>query len=99
MITPTHYLILSILLFAIGIAIVIARRNPLIVLIGIELMLQAVNLALITLSSWFQDWGGQVAVFVIMVIAAVELTVGLGVILAFGQHSPKFNRPRRSPEP
>jgi NADH-quinone oxidoreductase subunit K len=96
MITPAHYLFLSVLLFTLGSAIVIARRYPLIVLIGIELMLQAVNLALVALASWFQDWGGQVTVFIVMTIAAVELTVGLGVLLAYGRHP---LRPGRSHPP
>ena len=83
MIAPTHYLLLSALLFAIGAGVVVMRRHPLVVLMGVELMLHAVNLALVALTSWFQDWAGQVAVLAIMAIAAVELAVGLGVVLAY----------------
>ena len=85
MITPTHYLFLSALLFVIGMAVTISRRHPLIVLIGIELMLQAVNLTIVSLTGWFEDWSGQIAVFVVITIAAVELAVGLGVVLAYQQ--------------
>jgi NADH-quinone oxidoreductase subunit K len=85
MIQPTHYLFLGVLLFTIGIVTTVARRHPLIVLLGIELMLQAVNVVLVALTSWFQDWNGEIAVFVVMAIAAVELAVGLGITLAYGQ--------------
>jgi NADH-quinone oxidoreductase subunit K len=98
MITPTHYLLLSTLLFSIGITIVVARRDPLVVLVGIELMLQAVNLALAALTSWFQDWGGQVAFLVVMTIAAVELAVGLGAVLAYRQHRADSARGRQPTE-
>ena len=93
MITPSHYLLLSVFLFAMGAATVLARRHPLIVLMGIELMLNAVNLALVALTSWFQDWNGQVAVLVVMTIAAVELAIGLGAALARGRHPPDSGRP------
>jgi NADH-quinone oxidoreductase subunit K len=72
-----------------GVLVTAARKNPLVVLLGVELALQGVNLALVALTSWFQDWGGEAAVFVVMAISAVELAIGLGIALAYGQHQPK----------
>jgi NADH-quinone oxidoreductase subunit K len=86
---PAHYVLLSGILFTIGIVVVATRRQPLIALMGIELMLQGANLALVALTSWLQDWGGEAAVFVVMAIAAAELAVGLGVVLAYGQQQAK----------
>jgi NADH-quinone oxidoreductase subunit K len=90
MIQPTHYLLLGVLLFTIGMVTTVARRHPMIVLLGIELMLQAVNVVLVALASWFQDWSGEIAVFVVLAIAALELAVGLGVALAYGQQHPSW---------
>lgn len=94
MIAPTHYLLLSASLFVIGMAVVITRRHALIALLGVELMLQAVNLALVALSSWFQTWSGEITILVVMTVAAVELTVGLGTALAYGRNVPTIGRPR-----
>ena len=48
-------------------------------------MLQAVSLSLVALTGWFQEWSGEAAIFVVMMIAAVELAVGMGISLAYGQ--------------
>lgn len=82
MTTPHHYLLLSAALFAIGVAIVIVRRHPLVVLLGIQVALQAVNLAAAALTSKYQDWDGQVLVLVLTVVSAVEFSAGLGVAFA-----------------
>jgi NADH-quinone oxidoreductase subunit K len=78
----TWYLVLSAFIFAIGVAGVISRRNPLVVLLCLELMLNAGNLALIAFSRMHGGAGGQVFALIVMVIAACEVVVGLGIIVA-----------------
>jgi NADH-quinone oxidoreductase subunit K len=76
------FLILSAFLFAIGAAGVITRRNPLVVLLCLELMLNAGNLALIAFARMHGDQAGQVLALIVMVIAACEVVIGLGIIVA-----------------
>jgi NADH-quinone oxidoreductase subunit K len=76
------YLVLSALLFATGVAGVLLRRSPLVILLCLELMLNAGNLALITFSRMLGDEDGQVFALIVMVIAACEVVVGLGIIVA-----------------
>jgi NADH-quinone oxidoreductase subunit K len=76
------YLVLSALLFATGAAGVLVRRNPLVILLCLELMLNAGNLALISFSRMLGDQDGQIFALVVMVIAACEVVVGLGLIVA-----------------
>jgi NADH-quinone oxidoreductase subunit K len=76
------YLVLSALLFAIGLAGVMTRRNPLVVLLCLELMLNAGNLALIAFSRRWGNADGQIFALVVMVVAACEVVVGLGIIVA-----------------
>ena len=76
------YLLLSALLFAIGLAGALSRRNAIIVLIGIELMLNAVNLAFIGFSRYLPNLDGQLFVFFVIVVAAAEAAVGLAIIVA-----------------
>jgi NADH-quinone oxidoreductase subunit K len=76
------YLVVSAMIFCIGAAGVITRRNPLVVLLCLELMLNAGNLALITFSRMWGNGDGQVFAIIVMVVAACEVTVGLGVIVA-----------------
>ena len=78
----TWYLILSAFIFAIGVSGVISRRNPLVVLLCLELMLNAGNLALIAFSRMHGGAGGQVFALIVMVIAACEVVIGLGIIVA-----------------
>ncbi|MEI8397840.1 MAG: NADH-quinone oxidoreductase subunit NuoK [Actinomycetes bacterium] len=80
--TSTWYLILSAVLFGIGIIGVMVRRNPLIMFMCIELMLNAVNLSFVALSSQIANINGQVAVFFVLVVAAAEVVVGLGIIVS-----------------
>ena len=75
------YLILSVVLFATGAFGVLIRRSPLIILLALELMLNAVNLTFIAFSSYFQDVTGQLFVFIVMTVAAAEAAVGLGIII------------------
>jgi NADH-quinone oxidoreductase subunit K len=76
------YLIVSALVFCIGAAGVLVRRNPLVVLLCLELMLNAANLALIAFSRMWGNSDGQVYALIVMVVAACEVTVGLGLIVA-----------------
>ncbi len=82
MLTPTYYLVLSALVFSIGAVGVLVRRNPLIMFMCVELMLNAVNLSFIGLAWGLNDIGGQVSVFFVMVVAAAEVVVGLAIVVA-----------------
>jgi NADH:ubiquinone oxidoreductase subunit K len=78
----TWYLVLSALLFATGITGVLLRRSPLVILLCLEMMLNASNLALIAFSRMHGNEDGQVFVLIVMVVAACEVVVGLGIIVA-----------------
>ena len=80
--SPTIYLLLSALLFAIGAVGVLVRRNAIVVFMCIELMLNAVNLTLVTFARINGSLGGQVMAFFVMVVAAAEVVVGLSIIMA-----------------
>lgn len=77
----TNYVFLASILFIIGIVGVLIRRNALIIFMSIELMLNAVNLLLISFSAYRSDPSGQVFVFFIMAVAAAEVAVGLAIIV------------------
>ena len=76
------YLAVSVLIFAIGAVGVLIRPNPMVILLCLELMLNAANLALVAFSRMWGGVGGQVFALIVMVIAACEVTVGLGLIVA-----------------
>jgi NADH-quinone oxidoreductase subunit K len=80
--TTTWYLLLGAVLFAIGTVGVMVRRNPLILFMCVELMLNAVNLTFVALATRLGNIDGQTAVFFVMVVAAAEVVVGLGIILS-----------------
>ncbi|NLA35437.1 MAG: NADH-quinone oxidoreductase subunit NuoK [Actinobacteria bacterium] len=82
MISSNAYLMLSAVLFAIGAAGLLIRRNPLVMFMCIELMLNAVNLSFVAFGNALGDIGGQVIVFFVLVVAAAEVVVGLGLIVA-----------------
>jgi len=82
MVPLTHLLGLSAALFVIGVAGVIIRRNILVMLMSIELMLNAVNLAFIALAHRLASMDGQIIVFFVMTVAAAESAVGLGLIIS-----------------
>ena len=84
----TGYLVLSALLFAIGAYGLLARRNPLVMLMCVELMLNAVNLTFVTFGSMLGDVAGQVVVLFVLVVAAAEVVVGLGIIVAISRRRP-----------
>lgn len=77
-----HYLVVSAILFCLGLLGVIARRNLLIIYMGLELMLNAANLALVAFSRFNNNLDGQVFVFFIITVAAAEVAVGLALIVA-----------------
>jgi NADH-quinone oxidoreductase subunit K len=77
-----HYVYLAVLLFTIGAATVLMRRNAIIVFMGVELMLNATNLALVTFSRMHGALDGQVMALFVMVVAAAEVVVGLAIIMA-----------------
>ncbi len=76
------YLVVSALIFSIGAAGVLVRRNPLVILLCIELMLNAANLALVAFARMHGNGDGQVFALIVMVVAACEVAVGLGLIVA-----------------
>jgi len=77
-----YYLVLSALMFSVGIVGVLTRRNAIIVFMCVELMLNSANLTLITYSSYLGDVAGQLFVFFVMAVAAAEAAVGLAIIIA-----------------
>lgn len=82
MVPVDYYLILSGILFSIGVLGVLVRRNALVVFMSIELMLNAANLSLVAFSHMYESFGGQIFVFFIMAVAAAEVAVGLALIVA-----------------
>jgi len=83
MITTTHYLVVSAILFALGTFGVLTRRNAIVIFMCIELMLNAVNLSFIALSRQLGNMDGQVFVFFVMTVAAAEAAVGLALMITF----------------
>src|ERR1043165_7772788 len=81
-----YYLILSALVFAIGVLGVLVRRNLIVILMSIELMLNAVNLTFIAFARFLGSTEGQVIVFFVMAVAAAEAVVGLAIIIAVYRH-------------
>jgi NADH-quinone oxidoreductase subunit K len=81
-----YYLILSAIIFAIGVTGVLIRRNLIVVLMSIELMLNAVNLTFIAFSNSLGSMDGQVIVFFVMAVAAAEAMVGLAIIISVFRH-------------
>ena len=86
-----HYLILSALLFTMGIIGVLMRKNVIVILMGIELMLNAVNLSFISFSSYSGNLNGQIMVFFVMTIAAAEAAVGLALAVAIYKRYKEIN--------
>jgi NADH-quinone oxidoreductase subunit K len=76
------YLIVSAILFTVGVVGVLVRRNPLVIFMSIELMLNAVNLSFIAFSSYLDSADGQMFVFLVLTVAAAEVVVGLAIIVS-----------------
>jgi NADH-quinone oxidoreductase subunit K len=91
MITLSHYLIASALLFAIGLVGIMTRRNVLMILLCIEIMFNAANLAFVAYARFWNDAGGQVVVFFIIVVAAAEVTVGLAIAILLARQMKTLN--------
>ncbi|MCY3575768.1 MAG: NADH-quinone oxidoreductase subunit NuoK [Acidimicrobiia bacterium] len=89
MVTASWYLILAAGLFTIGAVGLLVRRNPLIMFMCVELMLNAVNLTFITFGRELGDIGGQVSVFFVLVVAAAEVVVGLAIVVAINRRRPQ----------
>jgi NADH-quinone oxidoreductase subunit K len=81
-ITPDYYLVLAALLFTIGAVGLLTRRNVLVMFMCVELMLNAVNLTFVSFANELNDIRGQVIVFFVLSVAAAEVAVGLGIIVA-----------------
>jgi NADH-quinone oxidoreductase subunit K len=81
-VTLEHYLVVSAVLFSLGVLGVILRRNLLVMYMGLELMLNAANLALVAFSRFNNNLNGQIMVFFIITVAAAEVAVGLALIVA-----------------
>jgi len=91
MVDVTHYLILSTIVFSIGVVGVLTRRNVIIILMSIELMLNSVNLNLVAFSDRLQDLSGQVFAVFVIVVAAAEAAVGLGIVIALFRNKETVN--------
>ena len=87
-VTDSWYLVLAAFLFSIGAFGLLVRRNPLVMFMCVELMLNAVNLTFVTFSRMLNDIGGQVVVTFVLVVAAAEVVVGLGIIVAILRRQP-----------
>jgi NADH-quinone oxidoreductase subunit K len=81
MVPVTYYIILSAVLFTLGALGVLIRRNPLVIFMSVELMLNAANLAFVAFSSVFKTMDGQILGFFVMTVAAAEVAVGLALIV------------------
>jgi NADH-quinone oxidoreductase subunit K len=81
MVPVDYYIILSAILFTIGVTGVLTRRNALIIFMSIELMLNAANLAIVAFSSVLKSFSGQIFVFFVIAVAAAEVAVGLALIV------------------
>jgi NADH-quinone oxidoreductase subunit K len=86
-----HYLTVSALLFCIGLAGILTRRNILMILLSIELMLNAANLSFVSFSAYLGDLSGQVVVFFTMIVAAAEVTVGLAIVVLIYRRKTNVN--------
>ncbi len=90
-ITINHYLILSAFLFVVGMAGVLLRRNAIVLLMSIELMLNAVNLSFVAFSRYSGKVEGQIMVFFVMTIAAAEAAVGLALVVSIFKRFKEVN--------
>ncbi|UCH45308.1 MAG: NADH-quinone oxidoreductase subunit NuoK [Nitrospiraceae bacterium] len=89
MLVPLNwYIILSAIMFSIGVVGFLARRNLIIMFISIELMLNSVNISLVAYSHYLQSLRGQILVFFIITVAAAEAAIGLAIIIAFYKNNP-----------
>jgi NADH-quinone oxidoreductase subunit K len=81
-VSQTAYIVVAAALFGIGAGGLLLRKNPLVMFMCVELMLNAVNITFVSFSKSLDDIGGQAAVFFVLVVAAAEVVIGLGIIVA-----------------
>ncbi len=91
MVPLSHYLILSATLFSIGVLGVLIRRNVIVVFMCVEIMLNAVNISLIAFDRYLNQHDGQIFSFMVMCVAAAEVSVGLAIIIALFRNKPTVN--------
>lgn len=91
MVPTTYYLLLAAIIFTIGALGVLVRRNALIIFMCVEMMLNSVNLTLLALAQRWGNLTGQVFVFIVMAVAAVEVAVGLAIVMAIVRHKDTTN--------
>ena len=91
MIPISYYVILSAIVFIIGMVGVLIRRNIIIILLSVELMLNATNINFVAFSNYFHDVAGQVFVFFTLTVAAAEVAVGLAIIIALHRSKSSIN--------
>jgi NADH-quinone oxidoreductase subunit K len=91
MVPLSYYLTLGAVLFGIGIVGVLIRKNIIIILLSIELMLNATNINFVAFSHYLQDVTGQVFVFFVMTVAAAEVAIGLAIIIALYRNRSTIN--------
>jgi NADH-quinone oxidoreductase subunit K len=89
-VTETWYLVLSAVLFSIGLTGLLVRRNPLVMFMCVELMFNAVNISFVAFSNALDDLAGQTAVFFVLVVAAAEVVVGLSIVVAVLRRRPSM---------
>jgi len=91
MVPISHYLILSATLFSIGVLGVLIRRNAIVVFMCVEIMLNAVNISLIAFDRYLGQQDGQIFSFMVMCVAAAEVSVGLAIVIALFRNKPTVN--------
>ena len=91
MIPLSHYLILSAILFVIGVMGVLLRRNVIVVFMSIEIMLNAVNISLIAFDKYLNQHDGQIFSFMVICVAAAEVSVGLAIVISMFRNKPTVN--------
>lgn len=91
MLTLQHFLIASLLMFAIGVAGVVGRKNLFIVFMSIELMLNAVNLSFVAFARFMNQLDGHVFVFLVMAVAAAEAAIGLAIVILLFRNKESLN--------
>lgn len=91
MVPLSHYLLLSAILFVIGVVGVLTRRNAIVVFMCIEIMLNAVNISLIGFDKYFNHHDGQIFSFMVICVAAAEVSVGLAIVIAMYRNKPTIN--------
>jgi len=91
MVPLTHYLLLSAILFSLGVAGVLLRRNVIMIFMSIELMLNAVNLTFVAFSKFLNNLDGHIFTFMVMTVAAAEAAVGMAIVIAIFRNKPTAN--------